>query len=164
MGSCRLRARIPRFRRGSKCDRVTDSPYCSPWIEDIEPRKVLFIVRYNHALVCFGDGSDNHIQVASGFPGSATFRHETSPDQGRLLVERQNPPFDSDCGPSDPANHASNRSRFLPFGLSSMPRRISATVREETNKSPSDCTLIHSNSDSDGSGFVILLMTFLSRR
>jgi hypothetical protein len=35
-------------------------------------------------------------------------------------------PLNSDCGPSAPANHASNRSRFLPFGLSSMPRRISA--------------------------------------
>jgi hypothetical protein len=35
-------------------------------------------------------------------------------------------PLNSECGPSTPANHASNRSRFLPFGLSSMPRRISA--------------------------------------
>ena len=73
-------------------------------------------------------------------------------------------PLNSDCGPSGPANHASNRSRFFPLGLSSMPRRISATVREEMNKSPSDCTPIHSNSDWDGSGFVILLMTFVPRR
>ncbi len=73
-------------------------------------------------------------------------------------------PLNSDCGPSGPANHASNRSRFLPFGLSSMPRRISAIVREEMNKSPSDCTPIHSNNDSDGSGFVILLIMFVSRR
>jgi hypothetical protein len=45
-----------------------------------------------------------------------------------------------------------------------MPRRISAIVSEEMNKSPSDCAPIHSNSDWDGSGFVILLMTFVSRR
>ncbi len=32
------------------------------------------------------------------------------------------------------------------------------------NKSPSDCTPIHSNSDWDGSGFVTLLMTFVSKR
>lgn len=73
-------------------------------------------------------------------------------------------PLNSDCGPSGPANQASNRSRFLPFGLSNMPRRISATVREEMNKSPSDCAPIHSNSDSEGSGFVILLITLVSSR
>jgi hypothetical protein len=32
------------------------------------------------------------------------------------------------------------------------------------NKSPSNCAPIHSNSDSDGYGFVILLITLVSRR
>ena len=72
---------------GRRPDRLTASPWCSQRIEDFEARKVLFIVRYNHALVCFCDGGDNHIQVASRFPGGATFRHETSPDQCRLLVK-----------------------------------------------------------------------------
>lgn len=49
--------------------------------------KVLFIVRDNYAVVRFSDGSDNHIQVASGLPGDAALRHETSPDQCRLLVK-----------------------------------------------------------------------------
>lgn len=33
------------------------------------------IVRYDYALVRFGNGCDDHIQVASGFPCSLTFRH-----------------------------------------------------------------------------------------
>jgi len=54
---------------------------------------MFFIVRYNHALVRLGDGSNDHIQVASGFPDGPTFRDETSPDQCRLLVKWQYPPF-----------------------------------------------------------------------
>jgi hypothetical protein len=54
---------------------------------------MFFIVRYNHALVRFGDGSNDHIQVASGFPGGPTFRRATSPDQCGLLVKWQYPPF-----------------------------------------------------------------------
>jgi hypothetical protein len=74
--------------------RLTESRWFSQRIEDIEARKVFFIVRYNHALVCFGDGSDNHIQVASGFPCSAAFRHEASPGWCRLRVKRQYPPLE----------------------------------------------------------------------
>src|SRR5580658_3801198 len=80
--------------RGGGPNRPTESRWFSQRIEDIEARKVLFIVRYNHALVCFGDGSDNHIQITSGFPGSATFRHETSPDQCRFFVKRQYSAFE----------------------------------------------------------------------
>ena len=46
---------------GGKRDRLADSLRCSQRIEDIEARKVPLIVRYNHALVCFCDGRDNHI-------------------------------------------------------------------------------------------------------
>jgi len=47
----------------------------SQGIEDLEAGKVFFIVRYDYALVRFGDGSDNHVEVAPGFAGGATFRH-----------------------------------------------------------------------------------------
>jgi hypothetical protein len=36
-------------------------------------------------------------------------------------------PANSACGRSDPENHLSRTSRFLPRGFSRMPRRISAT-------------------------------------
>jgi hypothetical protein len=68
-------------------DQLTDSPWCSQRIEDLDARKALVIIGYDYAIVHFGDGSDDHIQVASGFPDGATFRHKTSPDQCRLLVE-----------------------------------------------------------------------------
>jgi hypothetical protein len=68
-----------------------DSPWCSQRIEDLDARKVLFIIGYDYAIVHFGDGSDDHIQVASGFPDGATFRHKTSPDQCRLLVSQRPP-------------------------------------------------------------------------
>jgi len=79
---------------GGGPNRLAESGWFSQRIEDIEARKVFFIVRYNHALVCLGDGSDNHIQVASGFSCSAAFRHEASPDQCGLLVKRQYPAFE----------------------------------------------------------------------
>jgi hypothetical protein len=41
-------------------------------------------------------------------------------------------PLNSDCGPPDPANHASNRSRFLPFGLSSTVEQRKARRPEST--------------------------------
>jgi hypothetical protein len=56
-------------------------------LNGLRTSKVSFIVRDNYAVVRFGDGSDNHIQVASGLPCDATFRHETSPDQCRFLVK-----------------------------------------------------------------------------
>jgi hypothetical protein len=75
-------------------DRLTDSPWCSQRIEDLDARKVLFVIGYDYAIVHFGDGSDDHIQVASGFSDGATFRHKTSPDQCRLLVKRQYSSFE----------------------------------------------------------------------
>jgi hypothetical protein len=42
-------------------DQLTDSPWCSQRIEDLDARKVLFIIGYDYAIVYFGDGSDDHI-------------------------------------------------------------------------------------------------------
>ena len=57
-------------------------------IENIEARKVLLIVRYNHAFVGFGDRSDEHIQVAPGFPDGAPFRQFAEHGcAGRLPIE-----------------------------------------------------------------------------
>ena len=47
-------------------------------------------------------------------------------------------PANRACGPSGPENHASSRLRLAPLGRSRMPRRISATVRAEMNRSSSD--------------------------
>jgi len=67
-------------------------------------------------------------------------------------------------GPSGPENQRSSSRRFFPAGFSRIPRRISATVNEDINRSSSDCSAIHATSASDGAGFVTLPMMFVSSR
>lgn len=73
-------------------------------------------------------------------------------------------PANNSCGPSDPENQASRSSRFFPRAFSRIPRRISATVSVEMNKSSSRCSTHHARSSSEGFGFVTLLMMLVSRR
>ena len=47
-------------------------------------------------------------------------------------------PLNSDCGPSGPANHASNRSRFLPFGLSRVGHNELRHAHATANESDAD--------------------------
>ena len=46
-----------------RLDRLTDSASYSQEIEDVKTRKMFFVVRYDHALVRFGDDSNDHIQI-----------------------------------------------------------------------------------------------------
>jgi hypothetical protein len=48
---------------------------CPQGINEIEAGKVFFVVGCNNAPVRFGDGGDNHIQVAPWFSRGATIRH-----------------------------------------------------------------------------------------
>jgi hypothetical protein len=96
---------------------------CSRRIEDQNAGEVLFIVGDQYTIVHLCYCGDDHIEIASGFPGRAP------PDIGRAQARAarssngKTRPLKSDYGPSGPANHASSWSRFLPLGFSRMPHR-----------------------------------------
>lgn len=100
------------------------------------------------------------LRPAGGFP----FCHQPCPDEARLLVEWQDAAREQNLRPSRPENQASRPARPLPFGISRIPRRISASVSEAMNKCSSRRAAIQARSDSNGYGLTTLMMTLVSRR
>ena len=123
-----------------------------------------FVFGDNHAVIRFSDCGDDHVERAAGPSFRRTIGHQPRPNQAGLFVEREHSAANSAWGPSGPENQRSNSLRFLPAGFSSIPRRISAAVSAEINRSSSDCSVIHATSASDGTGLVTWLMILVSRR
>jgi len=68
------------------------------------------------------------------------------------------------CGPWGLENHCSSFCRFLPVGISNIPRHISAIARDEMNRFSSSCSLNHAFNDSEGCGLVRLLRMQVSSK
>jgi len=133
-------------------------------IDDLQTGEVLFVIGDEGAIICFGDCGNDHVEGAPRPPGGGPVGHQARPDEAGLLIERQHAAGEQRLGPSGLENQRSSSLRFFPAGFSSTPRRISATVIEEMNKSSSACAAIHPTRAAEGTGLVMLLMIFVSRR
>jgi len=58
-------------------------------INELQASEVSFVFGDNHAIVRFGDGSDNHIGGAPGPSFRRAFGHQPRPDQAGLFVESE---------------------------------------------------------------------------
>jgi hypothetical protein len=140
----------------------SDSSVRPHGIDDLQTSEMRFVFRDNHAIVRLGDCGNDHVEWASWPPFRRPVGHQPRPNEAGPLIERKHPANNA-WGPSGPENQRSNSLRFFPAGSSRIPRRISATVIEEINRSSSACSAIHATQFSDGAGLVTLLMTLVSR-
>ncbi len=123
-----------------------------------------FVFGDNHAVIRFSDCGDDHVERAAGPSFRRTIGHQPRPNQAGLFVEREHSAGEQRLGAIWTGKPAFQLSAFLAGGFSSIPRRISAAVSAEINRSSSDCSVIHATSASDGTSLVTWLMILVSRR
>lgn len=66
---------MPKACAAAVTDNFTALDCSAHWVDNFNSDKILFIVCYDHAVVCAGDSRDNHVESAARFAGRFPRRH-----------------------------------------------------------------------------------------